>query len=105
MKEGAITVLTVAILYVLGYSAKQRAHGAAFYGRWKCGKQRLTFRYHGVCDVHGTYGVLSTYESEETKHGIRYTLYIQYRKEPGEVLNVYVEDQKLYYASHAYVKQ
>ena len=90
-----ITVLSVAILYIIGYSAKERKQKEAFYGKWQCGHNRLRFSYNGVCRIQGTFLYLIRYQKKEDQGTYEYQLHMQDRKKHEYTLDIRLKDHNL----------
>lgn len=103
MKQSTITLMTIAILYMMGYSAKERSSKEPFYGKWKCEDELLIFRFNGICKIHNTYGYLKRYDIREEVDGCYYDVLIHQKKQEL-TFSFRMEDQVIYINAKRYVR-
>lgn len=97
-----ITVLSLAILYVIGYAAQERKQKEMFYGKWECNEKHLYFKYYGCCRLQDTFLYLINYKKKESQDTCEYQLYLRDRKKQEYMLNVKIQDGQLFLLNDVY---
>lgn len=100
-----ITVLSVAILYMIGYAAKERKQKEAFYGKWECGSKQLNFKYYGCCRLQDMFLYLVKYHKVETQGSVAYQLHLRDREKQTYTFDILIKDEQLYLLDDVYERQ